>query len=78
LLKVVNRKLPYIKLTTLIPPLINDVLNMISLNRRVANKKPYPCKCGNRLGKCFFRLKINNYRKLAPRSWYKSDIFQNL
>ena len=49
---------------------VQNILEMLCLNKRVANKKPCPCKCGNRLGKCFLRFKINAYRKLAPRSWY--------
>jgi len=49
---------------------VKNVLYMLTLNKRVANKRPCPCKCGQRLGKCSLRLKINEYRKLAPRSWY--------
>ncbi len=52
---------------------VQNILEMLCLKKRIANKKPCPCKCGNRLGKCLLRLKINAYRNLAPRSWYAKN-----
>ncbi len=49
-----------------------NVLTMLTLNKRVANKWSCPCQCENRLGKCSLRFKINKYRKIAFRSWYKN------
>ena len=51
---------------------VKKVLKMLSLRKRVANKKSCPCECGNRLGKCTLRFRVNEYRKLAHRSWYSS------
>jgi len=55
---------------------IKKTLEMIALNKRVANKKSCPCECGKRLGKCKFKLhlKINEFRKYAPRSYYDKYI----
>lgn len=53
---------------------VENIINMLSLNKRVANKLACPCQCGNRLGKCKLRLTVNKYRKLAPRSWYQEHL----
>ena len=37
----------------------------------VANKKPCPCGCGVRLGRCNKRFILNRYRNLAPRRWFR-------
>lgn len=52
---------------------VKNILMMLSLKKRIANKLPCPCECGERLGKCLLRFKINKYRKLAPRSWYSKN-----
>lgn len=51
-------------------------LNLIGMKRRIANKKVCPCKCNSRLGKCSFRYKINRFRNMAPRSWFKKQVLQ--
>lgn len=45
-------------------------LHLLALRKRVANKKPCPCACGRRLGRCKLRNRINGIRTLAPRSWF--------
>ncbi|WP_298813245.1 hypothetical protein [uncultured Roseibium sp.] len=50
-------------------------LTLCSLRRRVANKRKCPCGCGRRLGVCAYREKINNFRRIAPRSWFSAHIF---
>ena len=47
---------------------VKEALQLMSQKKRIANKKTCPCQCGKRLGKCETRHKINNLRKLMPRS----------
>ena len=47
---------------------------MLGIKKRRANKKSCPCNCGKRLGACEFHHKLNAFRKVAPRSWYKYHI----
>ena len=51
-----------------------QALELIGKKRRIANKKPCPCACGRRLGRCGFRLKINRFRSMMPRSWFKRHV----
>lgn len=51
-----------------------EALRLLGMKKRIANKKSCPCKCGKRFGKCAFRYKLNNYRKIAPRSWFISEL----
>lgn len=53
------------------PKQVIKTLELLGKKRRIANKKPCPCECGLRLGKCKFHNKINKYRKMAYRSWFK-------
>lgn len=46
-------------------------LNILSLKKRIANKRPCPCECGLKLGQCKKRNILNQYRDLASRAWYK-------
>lgn len=48
-----------------------SALELASLRRRIANKRPCPCICGRRLGRCELRLKINEVRYYASRSWFR-------
>ena len=47
-----------------------NTLALLGTKKRIANKKPCPCNCGNILGKCSFHLKINRFRNIATRSWF--------
>ena len=51
---------------------IKQVIKMLSLKKRVANKLSCPCNCNKRLGRCKNKLniKINQFRYFASRSWY--------
>ncbi|MFW6131604.1 MAG: hypothetical protein ACOC5F_03295 [Candidatus Aminicenantaceae bacterium] len=49
-------------------------LQLIGMKKRLANKKPCPCGCGVRLGKCKFNDKIRDFRGLRSRSWFRSLI----
>lgn len=46
-------------------------LHLLSLRKRVANKRPCPCGSGRRLGKCHNR-QANSLRKVASRFHYRS------
>ena len=49
-------------------------LHLLGMKKRLANKKPCPCGCGVRLGKCRFNEKIREFRGLGARSWFRSLI----
>jgi len=46
-------------------------LALLGLDRRDANKRPCPCGCGKRYGKCSYRSRLEDFRKYAKRSWFK-------
>lgn len=50
---------------------LNTII-LLGMKKRLANKKPCPCGCGKRLGVCSFNYKINQFRKMAPRSWFSN------
>jgi hypothetical protein len=50
---------------------VPQALDLLGIKRRIANKQACPCKCGRRLGECSFHRKLNEFRGLAPRSWFK-------
>lgn len=47
-------------------------IHLLSLKKRVANRKFCPCGCNKILRKCNFRFKLNQYRHI-PRSWYSKE-----
>ncbi len=51
---------------------VKQTLLLLGMKKRIANKKPCPCGCGKRLGACPFHYKVNNFRKLAYRSWFNA------
>ena len=48
-------------------------LEILGKRKRVANKKPCPCGCGQRLGKCKFRWKVLLFRRVASRKWFRQS-----
>jgi len=58
---------------------LKQVIKMLSLKKRIANKKTCPCGCKKRLGKCSNKLniKINKFRYCSSRAWY-SRYFDSL
>jgi len=54
-----------------------QVLALLGIKKRLANKKICPCGCGKRLGACSFHFKVIGLRKLAERSWFRRH-FSNL
>jgi hypothetical protein len=53
---------------------IEQALSLLGVKKRLANKKPCPCGCGKRLGTCRFHHRINDFRKVAARSWFKDHL----
>ena len=49
-----------------------DMLSLIGMKKRVANKQPCPCNSGLRLGKCHHNL-ANRLRILLGRSWCRGQ-----
>ncbi len=48
---------------------VKQVIKMLSMKKRIANKQQCPCGCLSRLGKCKFKLnfKINQFRNYSSR-----------
>ncbi len=51
---------------------ITQAIQLLGVKKRIANKKPCPCGCGKRLGACSFHHKLNEFREMAPVSWFKA------
>jgi hypothetical protein len=45
---------------------------LLGMKDRYANKKPCPCGCGQRLGRCEFRVRLSKIRDLAPLNWFRT------
>jgi len=50
-----------------------SVLKMLGMKKRQANKLSCPCGCGLNLGKCKFNTRLVEFRRLAPRPWFKAE-----
>lgn len=48
-------------------------IQLLGMKKRIANKRPCPCGCNRRLGKCSLHLRLNVFRKMAPRSWFRKN-----
>jgi len=48
-----------------------EIIRLLSMKKRVANKKPCPCGCLQRLGICQLHGKLAQYRNLESRKFYK-------
>lgn len=53
---------------------VKQTLFLLGAKKRLANKKLCPCGCGKRLGACRFHNKINYFRKVAKRTWFRSHL----
>ena len=47
------------------------ILHYLGMKKRRANKLPCPCGCGKRLGMCSFNRRLEIFRQLAERSWFR-------
>lgn len=57
---------------------VKDVLFLLTTKKRLANKLICPCGCGLRLGKCKLHYRINEFRKLASRSWFRANVYETI
>ena len=53
---------------------VEQAILLLGMRERTANKRLCPCGCQKRLGKCSFRHKLNDFRKMAPLSWFRMCI----
>ncbi|WYD82285.1 MAG: hypothetical protein V8K32_07815 [Candidatus Electrothrix gigas] len=53
---------------------ITQAIQLLEIKKRIANKLPCPCGCGKRLGVCPFHHNLNEFRKMAPVSWFKAHV----
>jgi len=51
---------------------VTQAIQLLGIKKRIANKRLCPCGCGKRLGACPFHHKLNEFRKMAPVSWFKA------
>ncbi|HOP48320.1 MAG TPA: hypothetical protein PK874_11730 [Desulfobacteraceae bacterium] len=51
-----------------------QVLRALGMRKREANKLLCPCGCGQRIGKCDFRFKLQRWRRLERRHWFREHL----
>jgi hypothetical protein len=56
---------------------VMQVLKALSMRHRQSNKLSCPCECGNRLGRCSFRLTLLPLRHFANRGWFRRHLADN-
>lgn len=59
------------------PAQITEAIQLLGIKKRVANKRPCPCGCRKRLGACSLHHKLNEFRKMAPVSWFKAHALKD-
>jgi hypothetical protein len=69
---IINDYCDLLKLKT--PEQIRSALKLLGTKRRLANKKPCPCNCGSRYGKCAYRFILEKYRHIANRRLFIEQI----
>jgi hypothetical protein len=52
-----------------------EMLRMLTLKKRIANKLPCPCGSGLRVGRCCHR-RLQYLRVIRPRSWFRQEYDQ--
>lgn len=50
---------------------VRMALDCLALDKRLANKRPCPCKCGRRLGKCDYNRRLSRLRDTVGVSWLR-------
>lgn len=51
-----------------------STLALLGMKKRRANKRPCPCGCGKRVGKCNFNFTVRHWRKIAGRPWFRQQL----
>lgn len=50
-----------------------ETLKLLSMKKRVANKCSCSCGCEKRLGICTLNNRVNEFRRMAPRAWFRKQ-----
>jgi len=50
------------------------VLRALGKRKRIANKLPCPCGCGNRIGLCDYRFNLQRWRRLERLRWFRNHL----
>jgi len=48
-----------------------QTVQLLGMKKKVADKQPCPCGSGLKLEQCNYRLKIDKFRRLADKSWFR-------
>lgn len=56
------------------PHQARSAIELLTIKKRVANKRDCPCECGQRLGRCSLRLRLLKFRKLTSRKWFRKQL----
>jgi hypothetical protein len=51
-----------------------QVLRALGKRKRVANKLQCPCGCGDRIGKCDYRFKLQRWRQIESLRWFRDHL----
>jgi hypothetical protein len=51
-----------------------STLLLLGMKKRKANKRPCPCGCGKRVGKCGFNYTVREWRTIAGRPWFRQQL----
>lgn len=49
-------------------------LVLLGMKKRKANKRPCPCGCSKRVGKCKFNYTLREWREIAGRPWFRQQL----
>jgi hypothetical protein len=58
------------------PQQVIYALESLGNKKRIANKKQCPCGCGRRIGKCSLHHRLNSFRKIKSRGWFKNFVVE--
>ncbi|MBK8091525.1 MAG: hypothetical protein IPK32_05950 [Verrucomicrobiaceae bacterium] len=56
------------------PYQVREALLLLGMKKRRANKLPCPCGCGLRTGKCKFNWTLREFRQMAGRRWFRTQL----
>lgn len=56
------------------PEQVKYAFVLLGMKKRLANKMSCPCGCGILLSRCKFNLRLREFRSLASRTWFRSQV----
>jgi hypothetical protein len=56
-----------------LPEQARYAIQLLGMKKRCANKLPCPCGCSTRLGRCKFNARLQEFRALASRKWFRME-----